>query len=113
MIHHGLMVLYGTVREIRKRYADHAVLVRAEGALDGLAGVKAVEGANGDVKLVLEASATPEQVLRAMLDRHVRIESFAHATLPLEDIFVKVVREGLGLDHGRSGPVDVPQKVGV
>jgi hypothetical protein len=25
------------------------------------------------------------------------------ATLPLEDIFVKVVREGLGLDHGTSG----------
>ena len=24
------------------------------------------------------------------------------AELPLEDVFIKVVREGLGLDHGRS-----------
>jgi hypothetical protein len=32
------------------------------------------------------------------------VESFSLASLPLEDIFVKVVREGLGLDHGQSGP---------
>ena len=24
--------------------------------------------------------------------------------MPLEDIFIKVVREGLGLDQGQSGP---------
>jgi hypothetical protein len=53
-------------------------------------------------------------VLRALLDGGLEIESFDHATLPLEDIFVKVVREGLGLDHGASGPptVDVPAAAG-
>jgi len=45
----------------------------------------------------------------AMIDRGVAIESFALATLPLEDIFVKVVREGLGLDAGESGPPTVDQ----
>ena len=80
------------------------MLVRADGSLDGVPGVRSVEAANGDGTLVLEPSATSDQVLRALLERGVAIESFAPAALPLEDIFVKVVREGVGLDHGRSGP---------
>jgi ABC-2 type transport system ATP-binding protein len=102
MIHRGRMVLYDPVRTIRKRYADHAVLVRTEDALGDLPGVKSIQSSDGDHKLTLEADATAEAVLRALLERRVRIESFALATLPLEDIFVKVVREGLGLDHGES-----------
>jgi hypothetical protein len=43
-------------------------------------------------------------VLRELVAREVFVESFAAAFLPLEDVFVKVVREGLGLDHGESGP---------
>jgi len=46
-----------------------------------------------------------------MLDRNVAIESFALATLPLEDIFVKVVREGVGLDHGSSRAPAVAEPV--
>jgi ABC-2 type transport system ATP-binding protein len=109
MLNRGHMVLYGSVREIRRRYADHAVLVRTESALAELPGVKAIEAFNGDAKLVLEPDATPESVLAALLARGIEIESFARATLPLEDIFVKVVREGLGLDHGRSGPPTVDE----
>jgi len=60
------MVLYGTVREIRRSYSDHAVVVRGEGRFDGLPGVRSVETTNGEVKLVLESSATTEAVLRAL-----------------------------------------------
>jgi ABC-2 type transport system ATP-binding protein len=109
MINRGHMVLYGSVREIRRQHADHAVVVRAEGSFDGLPGVRSVEAANGDRKLTLEPDATPESVLRALLERGVKIESFARAELPLEDIFVKVVREGIGLDHGLSGPPTVDE----
>ena len=114
MINRGHMVLYGAVREIRQRYADHAVLIRSAGALDNVPGVKSVEAFNGDRKLTLEAQATPQAVLRALVDRGVEIESFGVATLPLEDIFIKVVREGLGLDHGQSNapPVAEPVLVG-
>jgi ABC-2 type transport system ATP-binding protein len=109
MLNRGHMVLYGRVADIRRRHSDHAVIVRAEGALDGLPGVRSVEAFNGDRKLTLEAGTRPEHVLRAMIDRGLAIESFALATLPLEDIFVKVVREGLGLDEGRSGPPTIDQ----
>jgi len=107
MIHHGHMVLYGTVGELRRRYADHAVVVRLENGADGprLAGITGVRDAEplaGDWKLTLEPGTTQSGVLRALLDRDVALESFSHAIMPLEDLFVKVVREGLGLDHGRS-----------
>lgn len=109
MINRGHMVLYGPVREIRRRYADHAVLLRTDIVPRELPGVRSIETVNGDAKLVLEPEATPESVLAALLERRVPIESFARATLPLEDIFVKVVREGLGLDHGLSGPPTVDE----
>jgi ABC-2 type transport system ATP-binding protein len=104
MINHGHMVLYGKVPEIRRRYADHAVLVRVSGAIPPMPGVHLVESVNGARKLTLEPGATPQAVLRAMVERGLDIESFEVASLPLEDIFVKVVKEGLGLDHGISGP---------
>ena len=112
MLNRGRMVLYGTVRDIRRQHADHAVVVRTDDRLEGLPGVKAVESSNGDHKLVLEAEATTESVLRALVERGVKLESFAVATLPLEDIFVKVVQEGLGLDGGASGPPTVDQLAG-
>jgi ABC-2 type transport system ATP-binding protein len=97
MIDHGHLVLYGGVKEIRKRYADHAVLVRSPDPIAAVPGVRAVEAANGDQKLVLEPEATSDGVLRSLLEAGVRIESFQLAHLPLEDVFVKVVREGVGL----------------
>src|SRR5207247_10880487 len=96
-------------QEIRRHYADHAVLVRTERVPQGVPGVRAVERFNHEWKLTLEPAASPESVLRSLLERGVGIESFALATLPLEDIFVKVVREGLGLDHGVSGPPTVDE----
>ena len=104
MINHGYMVLYGRLADIRRQYADHAVLVRSSGAIGGVPGVHAIENFNGDRKLTLEPDATPQSVLRALVASGVEIESFGLATLPLEDIFVKVVRDGLGLDQGKSGP---------
>ena len=115
MIYNGRMVLYGTVREIRRQHADHAIMVRAHGehiALDGVPGVHSVEAINGDHKLVLEAQATPTSVLRALLDRGVEIESFTLAELPLEDVFVKVVREELGVDARAGAQTAVPQAGG-
>jgi ABC-2 type transport system ATP-binding protein len=114
MINRGFMVLYGTVKELRRQHSDHAVVVTGDTPPDGLPGVRAREAMDGATKLTLEPSATPQGVLRALLDRGVAVESFALAELPLEDIFVKVVHEGLGLDQGKSGPptVDEPARAG-
>jgi ABC-2 type transport system ATP-binding protein len=114
MINRGHMVLYGTLREIRRQHADHAVRLRAHGPVSPVAGVRRVDAVNGDYKLVLEPGATTNQVLKALLASGVDIEFFGTDDLPLEDIFVKVVRDGVGLDEGRSGPVEPePEPVGV
>jgi ABC-2 type transport system ATP-binding protein len=114
MINRGHMVLYGSVRDIRRQHSDHAVVVRTATPLERVPGVRSIETSNGNATLTLEGHATPQSVLRELLDRGVEVESFAIASLPLEDIFVKVVREGLGLDHGQSGPPTAdPALVGV
>ena len=103
MINRGHMVLYGAVRDIRRQHSDHAVMLRTTSRLERVAGMRSIEAVNGESKLTLEGSATPQSVLRELLAGGVEVESFSIASLPLEDIFVKVVREGLGLDHGESG----------
>jgi ABC-type uncharacterized transport system ATPase subunit len=115
MINRGHMVLYGPVRDFRRQYADHAVMVHigsAEGQgspPESVPGVRGVEPVAGEWKLLLEPHASPQSVLAELVARGVVIESFSVASLPLEDVFVKVVREGLGLDHGQSGP-PVPEE---
>jgi ABC-2 type transport system ATP-binding protein len=109
MINRGHMVLYGPVRDLRRAYADHAVLVRTPVPPPRVAGVESSVPLDGGYKLTMSSGATAGQVLRGLLDAGAEVESFERATLPLEDIFVKVVREGLGLDHGRSGPPTVDQ----
>jgi ABC-2 type transport system ATP-binding protein len=114
MINRGHMVMYGTVRDLRRQYAEHAMMVVGGPLPPNIAGVARTEPVNGAVKLVLEREARPAAVLRALLDADVAIESFTPAEPPLEDIFVHVVTQGIGLDQGRSGtpPVDEPARAG-
>jgi len=102
------MVLYGPVRELRRQHADHAVLMQSSARPPDVPGVRSIVAHEGGWKLVLAPEATPTSVLKALLGAGLEIESYGIATLPLEDVFVKVVREGLGLDHGQSGADTVP-----
>jgi ABC-2 type transport system ATP-binding protein len=104
MINRGHMVLYGPVREIRRKYSDHAVTVHGGRVPEGVPGVDRIEAREGQTVVRLQPGVEPAAMLRTLLDRGVDIESYALTLMPLEDIFVKVVTEGLGLDHGRSGP---------
>ena len=104
MINRGHMVLYGPVREIRRKYSDHAVMVHGGRVPEGVPGVERLEARDGHTLVRLQPGVEPAAMLRTLLDRGVDIESYALTLMPLEDIFVKVVTEGLGLDHGRSGP---------
>jgi ABC-2 type transport system ATP-binding protein len=109
MINRGRMVLYGSVRDIRHRYAGHAVRIRAKDLPQSIAGVESIVALNGEHELTLAPETPPTAVLRTLLDCGVEVESFAKSSMPLEDIFVHVVQEGIGLDAGESGPPTVDQ----
>jgi len=111
MINRGHMVLYGPVRDIVRQYSDNAVIVHGGRVPEGVPGVERIDNHDGHTVLRLQAGVSSATLLRTLLDRGVEIESFAKTLMPLEDIFVKVVHEGLGLDRGQSGPPTVDDVV--
>jgi len=99
LINHGRAVLYGRLAEIKQRYASNTVLVRAPDLPSELPGVTEIapdDASSGGPRgrtfnLTLAEEADPQQVLRALLDREVRVQAFEVAPVPLEEIFVTAV----------------------
>ena len=105
MIDLGKRVLYGTLREIKKRYAEeiHAgtgrgnvVLVDGEGAFAALPGVLSASTAGGATMLTLAPELRPEKFLESALAAGMTIARFEAAPTPLEEIFVHVVTTNAG-----------------
>lgn len=93
LVDKGCDVLYGTLPEIRSRYASHAVLVRSPQAIPEVAGVVANEQVNGSVLLRLDEATSPQQVLSALVSQGVQLDQFEIATPDLDEIFIRVVGE--------------------
>ena len=92
LIHHGRVMLYGQLAEIRREYTGHAVLVRSAGEIPTLPGVETVEPHNGAVRLGLAAGANPQEVLRELVYQGVVLDQFEIATPTLDEIFIQVVQ---------------------
>ena len=104
MINRGHMVLYGAVGEIRRQHAANEFLLTADGTPRNVAGVKSLVAENGHWRVALEKAAHPASVLKSLLDQGLAVRAFVPVVPPLEDIFVRVVQTGVGLDQGKSGP---------
>jgi len=91
LINEGRRVLYGPLEEIKARYAEHAVLVRCRGPLDGLVGARRIEQRERDRLIVLEGNVSPQDILRQLVELGTPVERFEVATPPLEEIFIRVV----------------------
>jgi ABC-type uncharacterized transport system ATPase subunit len=98
-------VLYGTVREIKKRYSDelrstaargNVVVVEGEGEFEKLPGVLSSAIAGGATRLNLAPELRPEQFLERALAAGMTIARFEAAPTPLEEIFVHVVTTNEG-----------------
>jgi ABC-2 type transport system ATP-binding protein len=94
LINNGRDLLYGNLAGIRRQFAGQAVLVRADGPLPPLDGVTEVSSHNGTSKLTLAGDTDPQNVLRQLVDRQLKLEQFEIALPTLDEIFIRVVRAG-------------------
>jgi ABC-2 type transport system ATP-binding protein len=86
LINGGKQVLYGAVDDLKRRFADNAVVLEAD---RDVAAHPMVERASG-AKLWLREPA--EKFLAALIAEGVAIRRFEHALPSLDDIFVRVVK---------------------
>jgi ABC-2 type transport system ATP-binding protein len=95
MIHQGRLMVYGEVAEVRRRYSLPEIRVQARGPLPAIPAVATVTpGAEGEWRLLLADGAPPHEVLSALVHAGAVVDRFEPVLAPMEDIFVRVVREG-------------------
>ena len=93
LINRGRSVLYGELDEIKREYAANAVRLRTNSALTDLPGVTRIDKMD-DVTVLSLNGTSPQQLLKTLVERGIEVRSFEVATAPLEEIFIKVVKEG-------------------
>ena len=95
LIDEGEDVLYGTLTGIRERFSGHALVVQADAALPELSGVLQVDRINHEAKILLEEQTDPQTILKQLLAHEVVLNKFEIAVPTLDEIFIKVVQEGV------------------
>jgi ABC-2 type transport system ATP-binding protein len=100
LIDHGQRVLYGTLPEIQSHFSSRDIMVTPLSTLpDSIEGVSEIRKLNGRYRLVLEEHAEPNKILRNLINQGIELTEFEIAVPPLNEIFIKVVREQKGDDH--------------
>jgi ABC-2 type transport system ATP-binding protein len=94
LINKGRNVLNGDLRAIKQSYGKNTLRIEYSGDSDFLEGTGLVEKVNhfgAVVEARLRAGADPQEILRAALQRSVRISRFELVEPPLNDIFIEKV----------------------
>jgi ABC-2 type transport system ATP-binding protein len=94
LIHHGLVVLQGSVSAVRRQFATNTLRLKGIGQLNGLPGVSHIEQRTAnDWQLNLELGTDPHDVLRTIVTEGTfTLDSFEIALPSLDEIFVQTVR---------------------
>ncbi len=92
LINRGRVVVYGDLPTIKREYSPRVVSVRTAGALPALEGVARVRHQDGLYHLELAPETSPQDILRQLVATQVPVEAFQVESLPLEEIFVRVVQ---------------------
>ncbi len=100
LIDHGQRVLYGTLREIQNNFSSQDIMVTPLSTLpEVINGVREIRKLNGRYRLVLDGTFKPNQILKGLIDQGVELIEFEIAVPPLNEIFIKVVKEKKGDDN--------------
>ena len=93
LINRGKAVLYGALADIKKQFSPSAIEIHPPLALEGWNGVARTEMFDGKQRVYLTDQMTPHEFLKTILDRGLFVDQFEMATMPLEQIFIQVVKE--------------------
>ena len=92
LVNRGRAMLYGEVEAVRRRFSGNAVLVKPVEALAGVPGVAAVERHHTSHRVELDAGVSPQELLKTLVARDIRLDQFEVALPSLDEIFVRVVQ---------------------
>ncbi len=92
LLDRGRTVLEGEVGAIRERFADHSVLLEAEGDVAGDPLVERTEPRGPALRAWLRPGSSPEALLASLVSRGVRIRRFERALPSLDEVFVRAVK---------------------
>jgi ABC-2 type transport system ATP-binding protein len=94
LINKGRLVVYGTVDEVRRKHSLPEVRVHAPEPLPRIPQVvNSVDEGDGEFRLLLVDGSVPSEVLTDLIRAGARIDRFEPLLAPMEDIFLRVVRE--------------------
>lgn len=94
LIDKGSAMLYGTLDEVRRKFAKPALeLVSSDPLPAQIAGVAKVEARNGSYILHIANGETPQNILKALMAANIQIDKFEIALPTLDEIFIEVVKK--------------------
>ncbi len=93
MINRGRAVLYGPVLEVKQRYRGDSLFITWNGPRDRVRGIARWEDRGTFSEAFLNEGATPESVLREMLDLGGQVMLFQLSLPSLNDVFIRVAGE--------------------
>jgi ABC-2 type transport system ATP-binding protein len=95
LIDHGKIMLYGSLGEIQNTYTGSDIILKSESDLSSIGDIRIIEKLNGNIfKIALPDNTNPQQFLRQLVQQNVDIEQFEVAVPTLDEIFIKVVKQG-------------------
>jgi ABC-2 type transport system ATP-binding protein len=92
LIHHGRAILYGALADIKKQFSPNAIEISPPLDWQGWTDVVRAELRDHKQIVYLQPNIAPRDFLKKILAQGLFIEQFEMATMPLERIFVTVVK---------------------
>ncbi len=92
LIHRGGIVLYGNLADIQRQFAPNAVEFSPPLTLADWPEVASAQPIPGGQRLYLHAGLTQHDFLQTVLARGLTPQRFAQASMPLDEIFIRVVK---------------------